>query len=63
MKICPKCEINYIMNDNDEFCTICNQTSAKSQKNDNNKLEMEKNLLPILQTMSNKVLEKFTKKN
>ena len=63
MKICPKCEINYILNDNDEFCAICNQTSAKSPKNDNNKLEMEKHLLPILRSFSPKWLKSLQKKN
>lgn len=62
MKICPKCEINHIMNDNDEFCTICNQTSAKNNKTDNNKLEMEKYLLPFLRSFNQSSIEKLTQK-
>ena len=63
MKVCPKCEINYILNDTDEFCSVCNESSNhRSSNTDNNKLEMERNLLPKLRQLPENTIQALTKK-
>lgn len=66
MKTCPKCELNYIMNDSDELCEICKkskQSSQSKENNDDNKKMVEQDLLPLLRTFSSKNIEKLTNKD
>ena len=64
MKLCPKCELNYILNDTDEYCSVCeSQKPSNNKLTDNNKSEMEKNLLPILNKLPQESLDKLTKKD
>ena len=65
MKKSPKCELNYIINDYDELCSVCkeNEKSNQSKENvDDNKNMVEQILLPLLKTFSNSALEKLTNK-
>ena len=66
MKKSPKCELNYIINDYDELCSVCkeNEKSNQSKENvDDNKNMVEQILLPLLKTFSNSALEKLTNKS
>lgn len=63
MKKCPNCEINYILNDSDDLCQICkkeNPTHIISR--DNNKGEVEQQLLPLLRSFSNEGILKLLDK-
>ena len=64
MKKCPKCEFNYI-NDNEELCSLCkkdNNLQSNNSSKDNNKDKVERFLLPYLKKLSQDKLESFTKK-
>lgn len=64
MKLCPKCEINYILNSDDELCEVCKGETLKTDAGtkDGNKAQVEKVLLPLLKELPEEELEKFTKK-
>ena len=63
MKKCPKCELNYIKDDTDELCSVCREQKPKNTTTtDNNKSEMEKHLLPILQRLPQSSLDELTEK-
>ena len=63
MKICPKCEINFVINDKDEFCSVCNTKNINNKiHTDNNKSEMEKYLLPYLHKSPQKTIDALTTK-
>lgn len=64
-KKCPKCEINYIMNQFDEMCEECKQKKTvhtNSGERDNNKQKVEIDLLPILRKLSSDAIQALTKK-
>ena len=64
MKLCPKCEINYILNLDDELCEVCReemlQTDAGTK--DSNKARVEEVLLPFLRSLPEAALKKLTEK-
>ncbi len=61
-KLCPKCETNYI-NDDEESCVICKRkTRENGGKKDDNKQEVEKYLLPYLRALSENDVESLTHK-
>ena len=64
MRICPRCETNYILNDTDELCKVCNENAkpTNATKLDDNKLTMENYLLPLLQRAKPEALEGLTTK-
>ena len=64
MRKCPKCKLNYIKNDVDSLCSVCMDASYSNagRKTDDNKSEMERNILPKLRSLSPRVVELFTNK-
>ena len=63
-KKCPRCELNYIRDDED-LCSICKEELGKNHKIavDNNKAMVERDLLPILRSLSLNELEQFLRKD
>ena len=63
MKRCPKCELNYIK-DSENLCEVCKNNSIRNNNQiDDNKTNVEKNLLPILKRLSRESLEMLTHKD
>ncbi len=63
MKVCPKCQVNYIINEQNELCELCQKIVQIDPKpKDENKREVERYLIPILREMSEAAVESLTTK-
>lgn len=63
-KKCPKCELNYIV-ESEEMCSTCRKMmEPEPAKNpiDENKLMVERDLIPLLKSFSAEMVEEFTHK-
>lgn len=62
MKLCPKCELNWI-GDGETACKCCEDVvNVRGGARDSNKVDVEQNLLPILRTLRQDVIDDLTKK-
>ena len=64
MKICEKCGLNYVLDENEDVCEVCKQEGnvRKVSSRDSNKTNVEVNLLPVLRSLPKNVIDALTEK-
>ena len=62
MKICEKCGLNYVLDENEDVCEVCKQEGnvRKVSSRDSNKTNVEVNLLPVLKSLPQNVIDALT---